>query len=1013
MENTQKNTRCKPFSIVLLIVLMFSIAQISLISSADWDNVKDYDKQTKTITIKNFFGLGSDVATITLNTPLVMYVVPGKNRLVAEFTIDNSHDNYLGVFKEMEFYNRFKIKTNVHFTYKVKSISYTPFNIYENQCKQRDIGNGTVEDYDCNRVFIRMGQKEIISWVPLEKQDLTKGEIKTIGIFTDVNYGDYVEWIPTLYGVRIDEWAIWTSAFEVGNVAYWRFADDGVDATGNGHDWNNFGQTYVPGMFANGTSSSAATFRNQTNTDFNFGDDDFTINFWANVTSAGNTAIVGTKTDVGETGWVILPLNSRYVMNIGAKNYYVKDDTVTLGLWTMVTVVGNNTNVSIYLNGTKTELDASSERVTVPDGVRDFKIGKVIPTANGFTGVLDELSIWNRSLTTTEISDLWNGGVGIQKSGFDVTLNTPSDGKQFINNNVTFNCSASSLSVGFLNISLILDNVLNFTLQNSSVTNNLSLQTIVTNIGSGNHTWGCNASTVSNSSNSATRTFSISNWFVNSQTFSPTTTIGAVEKFTINITYDNSKFTNIKSTLFYNNTSYEGTLIGSGGTIEFNKVITIPSVVSNTNITFYWEIGLYNGTWSYFNSTFQNQTVNLMNLDDCSTFTNVIYNFTLYDEETQILLDNSTVEIQLNLFDVSRTISIVKFSQKFNNTNPIQICFNGSILSNVNYSVDSVIKYSANNTKNNISYAQESYNILNGLLTNTSVPNNINLYDLNEDDSTEFQLTFRDTSFSVAPNIMVYLYRQYVADNTFKVVEVPLTDSNGQTVLHMVRNDVVYNLVMVDKNGDIVGSFNKIIAFCQDFTIGSCTIRLDAKSEGDKIYSYTDDLGISYTNPIYSSVTNLVSFDFVSNDLTSRTVSVEITRNNAFGNRSVCTNSVIAPTGTLSCDVSEVSDTDRYLFINIYIDGLLKAQSTIDLESDDFNFGTFTGAFYAFLLILAIITMFMEDRQMLILVLIIGWAAVLALGLIKGAIIGSLSAGIWIIVSGIILIWKLNQGETR
>jgi len=50
---------------------------------------------------------------------------------------------------------------------------------------------------------------------------------------------------------------------------------------------------------------------------------------------------------------------------------------------------------------------------------------------------------------------------------------------------------------------------------------------------------------------------------------------------------------------------------------------------------------------------------------------------------------------------------------------------------------------------------------------------------------------------------------------------------------------------------------------------------------------------------------------------------------------------------------------------------------------------------------------------MLILVLIIGWAAVLALGLIKGAIIGSLSAGIWIIVSGIILIWKLNQEETR
>ena len=57
--------------------------------------------------------------------------------------------------------------------------------------------------------------------------------------------------------------------------------------------------------------------------------------------------------------------------------------------------------------------------------------------------------------------------------------------------------------------------------------------------------------------------------------------------------------------------------------------------------------------------------------------------------------------------------------------------------------------------------------------------------------------------------------------------------------------------------------------------------------------------------------------------------------------------------------------------------------------------------------------MFFEDRQMIILSLIVGWAAVLALGLVKGAIIGSFSAGIWLIVCGIILVWKLNQEEKR
>ncbi len=979
---------------------------IGIISAGDWDNVKDYDEETKTITITNALGFGADIATVKLDSPLVMYVVPGKDRLVAEFTIDNLDDDYLDVFKKMEFYNKIEDTINVDFTYKVKSISYVPVDIYETQCSKREIGNGSIEDYNCKRTLVKTIQKEEISWVPLGSQNLIKGEIKTIGIFTDVKMGDYVEWIPTLYGVRIDEWAVWASSFDIENIAYYRFIDNGDDATTNAHDWVNFGQTHVPGIFSNGTNSSATTFRNQTATDFNFGNNNFSINFWANVTVSGNFQLFGTRTD-NAAGWTILPLDDRWTYTTDG-NHQTPIGSFILHEWQMVTVIGNDTKIIIYVNGS---LSATFGRGALEDSTIDFKIGKVVAVSNGFTGTIDELSIWNRSLTSTEVSDLWNGGEGIQKTLFDITLNFPVNNFNNISNNLTFNCSTSGAS-GVLNLSLIVDDVLNVTIVNTTTTNNLSLQSQVTNLASGGHNWSCRAvNDAIITVNSDTRIFNISNFVENSQTFNTITTSGARENFTINITYDTIKFSNIRASLFYNGTGVEGVKLGTGNTLEFNKVITIPGVTVNTNITFYWQIGLFNGTWNDFNSSFNNQSVQIVNIDDCSTFNTLIYNFTILDEETQLVLPNSTVEIQLNLFDLTRTISIVNFSQKFNNTNPVQICFNGSILTNVNYSVDSVIRYFANDTFNNRSYVQESHNILNGLLSNSSIPNNIKLFDLNADDSTEFQLTFRDSSFSLAPNILVNLFRQYVADNDFKVVEIPLTDSNGQTVLHMVRNDVVYNLVMVDQNGNIVGVFNKIVAFCQDFTIGSCTIRLDAPTGENQIYSYTDDLGISYTDPVYDSGTGLVSFSFVSNDLTSRTVSVEITRNNAFGNRSVCTNSITAPSGTLSCDVSEVSDTDRFLFIDIFVDDALKAQSTIDLEGDDFNFGTVNGAFYAFLLILAIITMFMEDRQTLVIALLIGWAVVLGLGLINGVLIGAFSGGIWLIVCGIILIWKLNQEE--
>ncbi len=228
----------------------------------------------------------------------------------------------------------------------------------------------------------------------------------------------------------------------------------------------------------------------------------------------------------------------------------------------------------------------------------------------------------------------------------------------------------------------------------------------------------------------------------------------------------------------------------------------------------------------------------------------------------------------------------------------------------------------------------------------------------------------------------------------------------------MVRNDVVYNLVMVNSSGDILATFNKVTAFCQDFTIGFCSINLNAPASADVIFNYLEELGMSITEPTYSNVTELISLEFISDDLSPKTVLIKAVRNNQFGNRTVCENELTSSTGTLTCDASSVVDTDRFLFIEIFVDGELQKQSTIDLEGENSNFGVINGAFYAFLLMLFIITMFMEDKQALMVALVLGWAAVLALGLISGKLVGSISGGIWLIVSVIIFIWKLKKEES-
>jgi hypothetical protein len=59
-----------------------------------------------------------------------------------------------------------------------------------------------------------------------------KKEKIVIGLFTNVEVGDKVEWIPNLYGIRVEEWATWTADLNVGLVSYWKLDE----ASGNAAD---------------------------------------------------------------------------------------------------------------------------------------------------------------------------------------------------------------------------------------------------------------------------------------------------------------------------------------------------------------------------------------------------------------------------------------------------------------------------------------------------------------------------------------------------------------------------------------------------------------------------------------------------------------------------------------------------------------------------------------------------------------------------------------------------------
>lgn len=483
-----------------------------------------------------------------------------------------------------------------------------------------------------------------------------------------------------------------------------------------------------------------------------------------------------------------------------------------------------------------------------------------------------------------------------------------------------------------------------------------------------------------------------------SQTYNNQTTEGTFEDFSANISLQ-SGLSIVGAAVIYNGTTSVGSSSTSGGitTLTASNVL-IPAVSTDANLSFYWTLVL--SDTSVINLSTQNQTVFNLALDNCSTFTNRLFNFTARDEEMQnVLSGDTTKEIAINIFDQTRTVTAVNLSAEYDN-NPTLICLNRNLTEGSNYSLDTIIRYEADG------YANEYYNIVDLELTKDTEEQKIQLYNINLNDSTDFQLTFTGEDFLPVEDALVFVERQYIAENTFKTVELPKTDSNGQTVLHLVRNDIIYNIIVM-KDKQILGSFDNLIAFCDDFSIGDCKISLNAIGTDSGVPNYDEEIGILFDSaPEYNETTKVVSFSFTSVDGTSKTVLMDVERRDVFGNTSVCSNVLVSTSGTVSCNVGNISETS--LITTISVDGEDKLNSKVAIDTEAYGP---IGYAMAFILTFALILLFGDTKNGTIIALFIGYVVAIAAGWMIGGVIGAGSAGIWIAALTFTGLWLINKNK--
>ncbi len=648
---------------------------------------------------------------------------------------------------------------------------------------------------------------------------------------------------------------------------------------------------------------------------------------------------------------------------------------------------GTNANATSY-NATR----LLSEQQTWTTGAGDYRF--VIEGSGGTAMSFDWVAI-----------SPYAAGVvptfGAEIADYSVVLDLPKDGSSTTNTTIDFQCTVSATASNISNITLDVWNSTgdfvhtNFTAHSGTETQ----MNHTTTLGAlTEYNWTCDAWFVDGTNKKADNfTFEIVPATIDSLSWNNITTEGAYETFTINLTL-NPSFQLTTSYLNYNNTNYTATIVDADGILS--RSLTVPATDSEINKSFYWVINFEDG--SNITSSTYNQTVKIFTIDDCSTNNVVLYNFTIVDEAAQYKLNqtsnNTEGKVDITISDWATDTSLHQYNGTFTQTNPFAVCINSTLNNSERYHLDGVVQYKADD------YQTEFYHFQNDTLDQSYLYQNITLYDLKTTEAQVFTLIMKDGSFLAIQDAIVEIYRRYVDEGTYKIVEIPKTDSNGETLANLVVDDVIYKFI-IKKEGVVIATFSDVRADCQNPTIDECTIDFFDFSTGIEIPNYETEADFNYTLD-FNKATRTVTSQFIITSGTVATILLDVEMQDALATQ-VCTDSLTSTSGTLSCIVP-TSFGNSTVLAKLYKDNVLIAQGTLNMEQDPSDIYGGVLIALALLVFLTLLGAGLSDNPVFTTIfMMIGVIILFAMNLVaNNGFIGGTATILWLVIAAIIMIIK-------
>jgi len=512
-------------------------------------------------------------------------------------------------------------------------------------------------------------------------------------------------------------------------------------------------------------------------------------------------------------------------------------------------------------------------------------------------GTLDEVGVWNRTLSQSEITELWNGGNGLTYPfttvGVTVALITPINNSLISTTDINFTANISSGGLNLTNATYFVwyDNgtLFNQTTVTLPNTNETSYTLEIFDFDFDNYKWnlyGCSSDNTCSFSNN-NNTFTVSPFSVDVVTYNTSVYETSSQTFSINISA-NPTVNSVSGLFWYNDSSYTALITSpSNGKYIATSIIDIPLQNSVGNKSFKWQFDfeLTDLSEQQQNTTDYSNEVNRTYIFLCNvTYTSEIINFTTRNAENPFPKVNGIYKSAWQWFlgtgGVFRNMSYEDMTET---KSDFDFC---GLNDNIDYIFTIDVEADATDFSKNFYYFTEATKT-SGNATETD------LYLLNDTLSTPTTLLVRDRYQRVISDVLIFVQFYDVGTDTFYTVTMGKTNQNGEDIVYLNWFDSLYKFILV-QNGTTILTTNpyKIGDTPQIFQI-----------EDDIVYDFDKFRDFQYSL-IFNNATNNFVLTYIKPSGLVESACLRVINRDATGDTEICETCSTSASATLYCNIA-------------------------------------------------------------------------------------------------------------